>query len=55
MNAFHWRLPVVQDEPKPISPQLAYYRRKYALGILPRQLRQRGEPVIDQRFKANRK
>lgn len=39
---------------KPISPQLAYKRRKLALGIHPDQLRKQGLPVIDQRFKKNK-
>lgn len=60
LNAFHWRSqPSVsglgKPEPKPMSPQLAYYHRKYALGIHPRQIRYEGKEVVDQRFKKNRK
>lgn len=46
LNAFHWRENRVQEEPKPISPQLAYYYKKIALGIHPRQLRRQGLPVM---------
>ena len=53
-NAFHWRENAPDYEPKKVSPQLAYYHRKFTLGIHPRQLRRQGLPVIDQRFNANK-
>lgn len=55
ISAFHWRKPPAEPQaPKPVSPQLAYYRRKMAAGTHPKQLRKAGQPVIDQRFHKNR-
>ena len=48
MNAFHWRENRIIEQPKPESPQLAYYRRKFAIGTHPRQLRRQGLQVLSQ-------
>lgn len=48
MNAFHWQANRIAEPDKPVSPQLAYFRRKSALGTHPRQLRRQGVPVLSQ-------
>jgi len=48
MNAFHWREQRALEQPKPISPQLAYFHRKMELGTHPRQLRKQGVRVLSQ-------
>jgi hypothetical protein len=40
-NPFDWQKP--PEPPKPTYPQLAYYHRKMALGIHPRQLRRKAK------------
>ena len=48
LNAFHWRENRSAEPTKPVSPQLAYFHRKTALGTHPRQLRRKGVPVLSQ-------
>lgn len=48
MNAFHWRESRIEEQPKPVSPQLAYFHRKTALGTHPRQLHKQGIKVLAQ-------
>lgn len=48
MNAFHWRKNRIEEPDKPVSPQLAYFHRKTALGTHPRQLRKQGMTVLSQ-------
>ena len=48
MNAFHWQANRIQEPTKPMSPQLAYFHRKIALGTHPRQLRKQGIKVLAQ-------
>lgn len=48
LNAFFWREQRAIEQPKTMSPQLAYFHRKIALGTHPRQLRKQGVQVLSQ-------